>query len=274
MTMSTRPIPSTGEALPLVGCGTYRGFDVDGAAALRPLSEVVATLLDEGPAMIDSSPMYGKAEAATGRVLEGLGRRGGAFVATKVWTRGRAAGVTQMEQSLRLLRTDHVDLMQVHNLVDVETHLDTLAGWKAEGRTRYVGVTHYHAGAFEDLEAVIRRHRLDFVQLNYSLEDRAAEARLLPQAVERGVAVIVNVPFGGGGLLRRLARQPLPDFAAGIGCRSWSQLLLKFVLGHPAVTCAIPGTANPVHMADNIAAAGGDLAEARARILASPNFNA
>jgi diketogulonate reductase-like aldo/keto reductase len=158
--------------------------------------------------------------------------------------------------------------MQVHNLVDARTHLDTLAGWKAEGRTRYVGVTHYHGGAYAELEQTLRREPLDFVQLNYSLDDRAAEDRLLPLAMEKGIAVIVNLPFGGGGLVQRLARETLPDFADEIGCRTWPQLLLKFVLGHPAVTCAIPGTGNPAHMAENIAAAAGDLAEARARILA------
>ena len=267
--LPVRPIPSTGEAMPLVGCGTYRGFDFGhDPARLRALSEVVTRLLDTGRAMIDSSPMYGAAEAVTGDVLEGLGRRGDAFIATKVWTRGRAAGIAQMQRSLELLRTDHVDLMQVHNLLDVDVHLDTLAQWKADGRTRYVGVTHYHAGAFPELEAVIRRRPLDFVQLNYSLEDRAAEARLLPLAQEKGVAVIVNVPFGGGGLVQRLSRQALPAFAAEIGVRSWGQLLLKFVLGHPAVTVAIPGTGNPAHMAENLEAADGDLVEARRRILA------
>ena len=263
-----RPIPATGEMLPLIGCGTYRGFDVGkDPRRLAALSDVVATLLDAGLAMIDSSPMYGRAEAVTGEVLQRLGRRDGAFLATKVWTRGRAAGIAQMEQSLDLLQTDHVDLMQVHNRVDVDVHLDTLAGWKAEGRTRYVGVTHYNAGAFADLEAVIRRARLDFVQLNYSLEDRAAEQRLLPLAAERGVAVIVNVPFGGGRLLHELSSQPLPAFAAEIGCRSWAQILLKVVLGHSGVTCAIPGTGSAAHMADNIAAAEGDLRVARDRIL-------
>ena len=266
--MQSRPIPSTGEALPLIGCGTYRGFDVGAdPRELRRLDEVVARLLDGGGTMLDSSPMYGRAEAVAGEALARLGRRSEAFVATKVWTRGKAAGIAQMEQSLALLRTDHVDLMQVHNLLDVEVHLDTLARWKAEGRTRYVGVTHYHSGAFPELEAVIRRRPVDFVQLNYSLEDRAAEDRLLPLAQADGVAVIVNVPFGGGSLLRRLSKRPLPSLAGEIGCRTWGQVLLKFVLGHPAVTCAIPGTGDPEHMGENLQAAEGDLGEARRRIL-------
>ncbi len=264
-----RPIPSTGELLPVVGCGTYRGFDVDDSSKEHSrLADVLGILLDSGGSVIDSSPMYGRAEEVTGALLQRLGRRNDAFLATKVWTTGRASGIAQMERSLKLLRTDHVDLMQVHNLVDVHTHLATLAGWKAEGRTRYVGVTHYHSGAYRELEQTLRREQLDFVQLNYSLDDRAAEDRLLPLAIDKGIAVIVNVPFGGGGLLRRLARETLPDFAEEIGCRTWSQLLLKFVLGHPAVTCTIPGTGDPAHMAENMTAVHGDLVEARKRILA------
>ena len=264
-----RPIPATGELLPVIGCGTYRGFDVDdGSKEHSRLADVLGILLDSGGSVIDSSPMYGRAEEVTGALLQRLGRRNDAFLATKVWTTGRASGIAQMERSLKLLRTDHVDLMQVHNLVDVHTHLATLAGWKAEGRTRYVGVTHYHSGAYRELEQTLRREQLDLVQLNYSLDDRAAEDRLLPLAIEKGMAVIVNVPFGGGGLLRRLAKETLPDFAEEIGCRTWSQILLKFVLGHPAVTCTIPGTGDPAHMAENMAAADGDLVEARKRILA------
>ena len=219
--MEQRPIPATGERLPVIGCGTYRGFDVtEGSAADRQLSGVLEALFDAGGAVVDSSPMYGHAEQATGRLLAQMGGRDRAFLATKVWTRGRAAGIAQMEQSLRLLRTDHVDLMQIHNLVDWQTHLDTLAGWKAERRIRYVGVTHYHSGAHAELAQVIAHAGVDFVQLNYSLDDRAAEERLLPLAMARGVAVIVNVPFGGGRLVRQLAREPLPDFAAEIGSRA------------------------------------------------------
>jgi diketogulonate reductase-like aldo/keto reductase len=266
--LPSRPIPSTGEPLPLVGLGTYRGFDVQGPSAVRALCDVVDILLDAGPAMIDSSPMYGRAEEVVGQVLDTLDRRDNAFLATKVWTRGKINGQAQMEASLKKLRTDRVDLMHVHNLLDVDSHLDTLKGWKADGRTRYVGVTHYHSGAYDALEAVMRREPIDFVQLNYSLDDRAAEERLLPLARDRGVAVIVNVPFGGGGLIQRLAREPLPDFAAAIGCKTWPQILLKFVIGHPTVTCAIPGTGDPVHMGDNLAAAQGDLASARDRIAA------
>src|SRR5262245_27844983 len=184
--MQARPIPRTNEALPVIGCGTYRGFDVsERSPEYAQLSGVVEALLGAGGSVLDSSPMYGRAEAITGQLLEAAGVRERAFVATKVWTSGRAAGIRQMEQSLALLRTSHVDLMQVHNLVDWRTHLDTLAGWKAEGRTRYVGVTHYHSGAHAELEAVLQQTDVDFVQLDYSLEDRAAEQRLLPIAIER-----------------------------------------------------------------------------------------
>jgi diketogulonate reductase-like aldo/keto reductase len=267
--MQTRAIPSTGEPLPVIGCGTYRGFDVDvPSAGYRELARVLRALFDAGGSVLDSSPMYGRAEAVAGRLLAESGQRAQAFVATKVWTQGRAAGVAQMEESLRRLGTERVDLMQVHNLVDCQTHLDTLAAWKADGRVRYVGVTHYHSGAHAALADVLERRTLDFVQLDYSLEDRAAEQRLLPLAAQRGVAVLVNLPFGGGSLLAKLSRQPLPDFAAAHGASSWAELLLLFVLGHPAVTCVIPGTGNSEHMASNAAAGEGDASEVRARLSA------
>jgi diketogulonate reductase-like aldo/keto reductase len=179
------------------------------------------------------------------------------FIATKVWTRGRQAGITQMERSFALLKVKRIDLMQVHNLLDWQSHLATLRKWKQEGRIRYLGVTHYTSSAYDELEAVMRKETLDFVQLNYSLDDRAAERKLLPLAAERGIAILVNVPFGGGGLLRRLRDRPLPEWAAELGCTSWAQILLKFVLAHPAVTCVIPGTGNPAHMADNCKAGFG-----------------
>jgi aryl-alcohol dehydrogenase-like predicted oxidoreductase len=266
--MQTRIIPKTGEALPVIGCGTYRGFDVDhGGPQYQRLHAVLGSLFDAGGSVLDSSPMYGRSEAITGHLLAESRQRSRAFIATKVWTRGRAAGIEQMERSLQLLQVAQVDLMQVHNLVDCATHLDTLARWKAEGRTRYVGITHYHSGAHAELATVMQTIDIDFVQLDYSLEDRAAETRLLPLALDRGIAVLVNLPLGGGSLVKKLARQPLPAFAAALGCQSWPQLLLKFVLGHPAVTSAIPGTANPDHMTANAAAAEGDLPAAREQLL-------
>lgn len=267
--MIGRAIPSSGEMLPVIGCGTYRGFDVSkGTAAFGAVARTVETLLDNGGGVIDSSPMYGRAEYVVGKVLKAMRDRDRAFLATKVWIKRRAAGVGQMERSLQLFGVDTVDLMQVHNLLDVDTHLDTLDGWKREGRTRYVGVTHYRREGHSTVAATIRKHELDFVQINYSLEDRAAEDGLLDLAAARGTAVLVNMPFGGGSLLSMLSQEPLPAFARAIGCTTWSQILLKFVLGHTAVTCAIPGTGNPVHMAENIVAADGDLSDARATILA------
>ena len=252
--MQTRPIPSTDEPLPVIGCGTWRGFDRR-AGQREALRGVLAALFDAGARVIDSSPMYGLAEEAVGDLLGAT--HDDAFLATKVWTRGRQAGVRQMNASFTLLKTEVIDLMQVHNLVDWRTHLDTLRGWKSEGRVRYVGVTHYSASAHDELEAVMRAVPLDFVQLNYAADDRSAERRLLPLAAERGIAVLANLPLGGGGLVRRLANRPLPEWASEIGCASWSQILIKFVLAHPAVTCAIPGTGDPAHMAENLAAGRG-----------------
>jgi diketogulonate reductase-like aldo/keto reductase len=256
--MQTRVIPSSGEKLPVIGVGTWQTFDVGSdATARKQLTQVVATLFDAGGSVIDSSPMYGTSEEVAGAVLAEMGRRSKAFLATKVWTRGRDAGVQQINRSMQLLRTDKLDLLQVHNLLDWRVHLATLRDLKNKGRIRYLGVTHYTSSAYRDLEAVMREQQLDFIQVNYSADDRTAEQRILPLAAERGMAVLVNLPFGGGGLLRRLRSKPLPPWAAEIGCNSWAQILLKFVIGHPAVTCVIPGTANPDHMRDNAAAGTG-----------------
>jgi diketogulonate reductase-like aldo/keto reductase len=271
--MQTRKIPSSGEALPVVGCGTWQGFDVgEGAEARAPLESVLETLFESGGSVIDSSPMYGASEGVVGDLLARMKTpRDKAFIATKVWIRGREAGVAQMRQSMELLRVKRIDLMQVHNLVDWAVHLATLREWKHQGRIRYLGVTHYESSAYGELEAIMRAERLDFVQLNYALDDRAAEARLLPLAAERGIAVLVNRPFGGGDLLRRLRDRPLPPLAEEIGCASWGQFLLKFVLGNPAVTCVIPGTGKPEHMRDNARAGFGSFPDAdmRARMAAA-----
>ncbi len=261
--MNTRPIPSTREALPVIGCGTWIGFDQrPGTEEYKRLPGVLDALFAAGGTVIDSSPMYGRSEETTGELLAASGQRDKAFLATKVWTSGREAGIAQMEQSFARLRTQRMDLMQVHNLVDWRIHLATLRGWKDKGRVRYIGITHYTASAYGEVEAVLKAEKLDFLQINYSLDAREAEQRLLPLAAERGVAVIVNLPFGGGGLLRRLRDKPLPPWAGEIGCTSWAQVLLKFVLSHPAVTCVIPGTSRAEHMADNAAAGSGSFPDA------------
>jgi len=258
--MQTRPIPSTGKHLPVVGCGTWQTFDVGtGAAERAPLAEVLQVLFDAGGSVIDSSPMYGRAEGMIGDLLSAAGTRDKAFLATKVWTRGRSQGIAQMRESLARLRTNRIDLMQVHNLVDWRVHLPTLRAWKKEGRIKYLGVTHYTASGYAELERVMRAEPLDFVQINYAMDDRDVEARILPLAADRGMAVLINRPFGGGDLLRSLRDRPLPDWASEIGCESWAQILLKFVLGHPAVTCVIPGTSRPQHMADNARAGMGKM---------------
>ena len=259
--MQRRTIPSTGTALPVIGCGTWQGFDVGrDAAAQAGRAEVLAALFAAGGSVIDSSPMYGTSEEVVGDVLAALGANGRAFLATKVWTRGRAAGIAQMERSLARLRRERIELMQVHNLVDWEVHLDTLRGWQREGRVGHIGVTHYTPSAHDELERVLRAQPLDAVQLDYSLEDRAAEARLLPLAQAKGIAVIVNRPFGGGELLRARAGRPLPALAAELGLDSWAALLLAFVLAHPAVTCVIPGTGRAAHMRELLQA--GDVSAA------------
>jgi diketogulonate reductase-like aldo/keto reductase len=253
--MHTRKIPSSGEQLPVVGCGTWRVFDVGASPAEpAPLAEVLKVLFEAGGSVIDSSPMYGKSEGVVGDLLAAAGTRDKAFLATKVWTSGREAGIAQMNDSFRLFRTDKVDLFQIHNLLDWQTHLPTLRAWKKEGRIRYLGVTHYTSSAHDQLAAVLKQGGFDFVQVDYSLDDRSAERRLLPAAADNGVAVLINMPFGGGGLLRKLLPRPLPAWAGEIGCTSWAQLLLKFVLANPAVTCVIPGTGKPEHMRDNAAA--------------------
>ncbi len=260
--MHARPIPASGEALPVIGCGTYIGFDqMPGSAAYGELPGVLEALFEAGGKVIDSSPMYGRAEQTTGELLDAPDQRPRAFVATKVWTQGRTEGIRQMERSMRRLHSERIDLMQIHNLVDWRTHLPTLREWKEAGRLRYVGISHYTASAYEEVAAVLRTQPLDFLQINYALDDRQAEQRLLPLAAERGVAVLVNKPFGGGELLRRWLGQPLPPWSVEIDAASWSQLLLKFVLSHPAVTCAIPGTGRSSHMADNAQAGCGRIPE-------------
>jgi diketogulonate reductase-like aldo/keto reductase len=265
-TMLMRGIPSSGEKLPVIGLGTWRTFDVDLTADIRrQLDEVLSLFVKLGGRVIDTSPMYGRAEEVIGDLTATLGIRDGLFLATKVWTRGKESGIKSMERSMALLRTKRIDLMQVHNLLDVHTHLATLREWKQQGRIRYLGITHYEAGAFGDVEKIMRSEKLDFVQINYSLIEREAEQRILPLAQERGIAVVVNRPFGAGDLFGKVRSKPLPDWAAEFDCRSWAQFFLKWIVAHPAVTCAIPATDKPGHLGDNMQGGVGRLPDANMR---------
>ena len=252
--------------LPAVGLGTWQTFDVGPSAAERaPLEQVLARFAELGGRVVDTSPMYGKSEAVVGALAAKLGLAESLFLATKVWTRGREAGIGQMESSERLLRKKRLDLIQVHNLLDVGNQLATLREWKERGRIRYLGVTHYTASAYGDLARILRAEPLDFVQVNVSPVEREAEETILPLARERGVAVIANRPFGGGEALRRLAGKPLPPWAEGAGCASWAQLFLKWILANPAVTCVIPATSKVRHVEDNLAAGAGPLPDEKFR---------
>ena len=265
--MLTRPIPSTGEPMPVIGLGTWRAFDVGADAAVRrPLREVLQLLLEGGGRMIDSSPMYGRAEAVTGDLLSDPPGHPRPFLATKVWTTGRERGIEQMRRSSQLLRSEVIDLMQIHNLVDWRTHLASLRQMKEEGRIRYIGITHYTTGALKELARILAGEPgIDFVQLGYSLATRAPEGELLPMAAAHGVAVIANQPLERGDLFRRIRGRPLPEWVGEFGCESWAQLFLKYVLAEPAVTCVIPATGNPDHMKDNLAAGFGKLPDVRQR---------
>jgi aryl-alcohol dehydrogenase-like predicted oxidoreductase len=265
-TLNARSIPSSGEALPVIGLGTWQGFDVGGdAGALATLGEVLQVFADGGGTLVDSSPMYGTSEAVFGGLQDQRKLQGRLFVATKVWTRGRDAGVQQMEASLRRMRVARMDLMQVHNLLDVEAHTKTLQDWKAKGRIRYAGITHYNSSAYAEVERWLKTRQYDFLQINYSLAELESDRRLLPLAQELGTAVIVNRPFAEGAMFRRAKGKPLPPWAAELGIASWAQFFLKWIAGHPAVTCIIPGTARPEHMLDNLAAGRGTLPDAAQR---------
>ena len=249
--------------LPKIGLGTWQTFDVGGDAAARaPLREVLKLLNGN---VVDSSPMYGSSETVAGDLIAELGLRERLFIATKVWTSGRDEGIQQMETSFKRLRVERLDLMQVHNLVDVATHTKTLQDWKAQGRVRHVGITHYTASAYAEVERWLKTGAYDFVQINYSLAERDAEKRLLPLAKEKNVAVIINRPFAEGALFRRTKGKPLPPWAAELGIASWAQYFLKWIVSHPAVTCAIPGTGRPEHMRDNLAAGRGPFPDAADR---------
>lgn len=261
-----RQIPKSGEVIPAIGLGSWQTFDVGAAAAERgPRREVLKLFAEHGGRMVDSSPMYGESESVIGDLAAELGITSKLFLATKVWTSGRADGIRQMEESFRRLRTRRLDLMQVHNLVDWKTHLKTLRDWKAQGKVRYLGITHYTESAYDDLARVMETEDIDFVQFNYNIIARAVEKRLLPLAQEKKIAVLVNRPFEKAGLFDKVRGKELPPWARDIDCGSWAQFFLKFILGHPAVTCAIPATSKPKHLLDNMQAGLGRLPDAATR---------
>jgi diketogulonate reductase-like aldo/keto reductase len=265
-TMIMRTIPSSKEDLPVIGLGTWQAFDVNLTADIRKQLEGVLSLFVKlGGRVIDSSPMYGRAEEVIGELTSALGIREKLFLATKVWTRGKQSGIQSIQRSMALLRTNRIDLMQVHNLVDVDTQLETLREWKKQGRIRYIGITHYESGALSEIEKLMRSETFDFLQINYSLMEPEAEERVLPLAQERGIAVIANRPFGAGDLFGKVRSKPLPDWAAELDCRSWAQFFLKWIVANPAITCAIPATNKPRHLEDNMQAGSGRLPDAKLR---------
>jgi len=261
-----KPVPKTGETLPAIGLGTWQTFDVGASRSARePLKNVLREFVRLGGSVIDSSPMYGKSESVTGDLAAELGVQKQIFLATKVWISGREAGIRQMEESFTRLRTQRMDLMQVHNLVDYRTHLVTLRAWREQGKVRYIGVTHYTSSAYDELARVLAAEDIDFVQLNYSVFEREAEKRLLPLAAEKRLAVLINRPFAAGDLFRKVRSKPLPPWTHEIDCASWAQYFLKFVISHPAVTCAIPATSKVEHLVDNMRAMHGPMPDAQAR---------
>ena len=247
----SKQIPSSGEELPVIGVGTWQTFDVGNEPAARaPLREVLRLLNGN---LVDSSPMYGSSETVAGDLIAELKLRERLFIATKVWTQGKSEGIRQMQQSFQRLRVERMDLMQIHNLVDAATHTKTLLEMKDHKKIRYAGITHYTSSAYAEVERWLKTGQYQFLQINYSLAEREAENSVLPKAKDLGVAVIINRPFAEGALFRKVKGKPLPPWAAEIGVQSWAQYFLKWIVAHPAVTCAIPGTGKPEHMRDNLA---------------------
>jgi len=264
--MLKRPIPASGELLPVVGLGTWQTFDVGPLPeSRRNIKEVLRLFAEKGGTLIDSSPMYGKSEEVAGDLSKELGLQKQLFMATKVWTQGEQAGIRQMETSMREMQAQPMDLMQIHNLVDWQTHLKTLRRWKEEKKIRYLGITHYTVSAYPNLERILKTEPIDFVQLNYNISTREAANRLLPLAADKGVAVIVNRPFESGSLFSAVKNISLPGWANDFDIESWGQFFLKYILGHPAITCVIPATAKPHHLTDNMAAGYGRLPDAATR---------
>lgn len=262
-----RTIPAGGETIPVAGMGSARTFDIDpdDRSAMDTLRAVLKAFYDGGGRVIDTSPMYGNAETVLGKLMAELGLTEKFWIATKVWTHGREDGIAQMERSMARLGRKKLELIQVHNLKDTGTHLETLREWKKTGRIRYLGATHYREDRHDELVRLLEREPLDFLQFNYNLRERNAEKRLLPACREKGVATLINEPFNKGALFRLVKDKPVPDWAATIDCRSWAQLFLKYLIGHPAVTAVIPATSDPGHAADNVAAGHGAVPDEKMR---------
>lgn len=257
--MLTRPIPSSGESLPVIGLGTYSVFDVKGSAEeIATRQAIVDTLIDKGGSLLDSSPMYNRAEKIIGDLIRSGGRRDDVFLATKVWTDGKQAGIEQMQRSADLMNTEVIDLMQVHNLRDANIHMDTIREWQQDGRIRYSGITHYVASMLDEMEMAMRRLNPQFIQINYSLGEREAARRILPIAKEMDIAVLINRPFVAGKLFRAVGERALPDWAMHFA-DSWGQFFLKYIIANPAVTCVIPATSKLHHLTDNLGAGFGSL---------------
>jgi aryl-alcohol dehydrogenase-like predicted oxidoreductase len=261
-----KAIPSTEEQLPVIGMGSWITFNVGDNESLRAeRRKVLQTFFDQGGAVIDSSPMYGSSEEVIGDCLEHISNTGSLFSATKVWTPFQWLGIRQMEASQQLWGVERFDLMQIHNMLDWEAHLETLQDWKAQGRVRYIGITTSHGRRHTALEKVMAEQPFDAVQFTYNILDREAENRLLPLAAERGLAVIINRPFQRGALFDYFEHQPLPAWAQEFDCANWAQFFLKFIVSHPAVTCAIPATSRVDHMLENMGAAYGRLPDSELR---------
>jgi diketogulonate reductase-like aldo/keto reductase len=266
LTTIKKAIPASGEKIPVIGMGSWLTFDVgDDQAARATRVQVLQAFFDQGGALIDSSPMYGSAQEVIGHSLRQIQNKGALFAATKVWIYGQWLGIKQMEAARTLWGVPRFDLMQIHNMLDWRSHLETLKAWKAEGRIRYIGITTSHGRRHQDLERALAREPFDFVQFTYNLADRDVEQRLLPLAAERGIAVIINRPFDGGALFGPVRGKPLPAWAAEFDCTNWAQFFLKYIISHPAVTCAIPATSQVPHMLENMGAGFGRLPDAEAR---------